>query len=64
MSFDDVLMTLVMLLSGLRYGVGSLDRVRGVGFGFSAAAVFFSSFFCFLSSFSLSLSSLSVPVFL
>ena len=53
-SFDDVLMVLVMLLSGLRYGVGSLVRVRGVGFGFSAAAVFFASFCCFLSSFSLS----------
>ena len=59
MESDDVVAVLVMLESGLRCVSVMPLRDLGLGFGFCAAAVFFSSFCFFLSCFSLSFFSFS-----
>ena len=56
---DDVVVILVMLLSGLRCLGCRRTLFLGLGFGFSAAAFFFSSLSFFFLSFSASLFSLS-----
>ena len=59
MVFDDVLVVLVMLLSGFRCFVLLCDRDVDVDFDFSAVSVFFSSLFRFRISFSFSFFSFS-----
>lgn len=59
MLLNDVVVVFVMLLSGLRCVDGNRTLCLGFDFGFSAAAVFFSSLFRFRSCFSLSFFSFS-----